>query len=136
MLNRKFIYLLILVFMTCIISVGCNKESGIIYLRDESSFGKFEIKENKVYMYNTLTLINYDDKKYSFKIKVNAANEGDLISGEELIAYHMDDISNEIFTISANEKKEYPVVIIGNKGNGDQKNDRLPPEELLIEIID
>ncbi|MCT4597981.1 MAG: hypothetical protein N4A50_08930 [Vallitalea sp.] len=127
---------LILVLLIVLLLSGCKKDEGLVYLRDESNFGTFNIENNKVYFYNNLKIKNYDKEDYSFKIIIDASIEGDLVKGDTLSVYHSDNLDNDIFTIKANEEKEFPIVAIGEKGEGQLKKDRLPPEAIIIEIVE
>ena len=129
--------LLALLLLPVLLFSGCAKtpvNKDVIVIDSESFYSDFEVKDDSVYIYCTLSLKNCTSRDMKFQIKgfFDDDVKGHLLTERVLFAH--DDALETVFFLRANEKKAFVVCFTGQYGGRPVKHDRLLPEIKIIPV--
>ncbi len=130
--------LLALIVVVAVILSGCKETEQLTYNYDESSMtGDFTIENDEVIIPCIISVSNNTNEEQSFTMTgvFEEDEESSLLQDEKISACSKGNKS-KVFYISPNSTEVYQVLFIGKHGGGTQKEDRLPPDEIIFNITD
>jgi hypothetical protein len=136
---KKFVYLIIVVML--ISSTACSKVSisksneKLVYVNENSLHSDFHFEEGYVVFRDNIVIRNISNKDIYFYMSANMNEDYGLVTERTVPACKEETLEKEQFFIKAKSEQSFSVTFKAQKGNKESKFDRLPPNDIVFEII-
>lgn len=129
--KKNILILIIIVVAGATMLFFLNHKTNLIYLKDESYLNSFYFEDEYIVFDCSIKIKNISSKSYSFYMDADFSNETGLTKGKIAVGYDKE-TNQKTFYIKENSEMNYSVKFKTLKGEKTEKDNRLPPENIII----